>query len=396
MNHVTSSTGSTAMQTTPFGDDRETYSRFNQTELYQMCRRVGLIVPPNASKNELIEYYLGRAVPPEFVHPVDSLRWGLVHLVREFYRRLETQLDCPAKVLGTPIAPGDPDVDDLIHPKACFTCEDAKVLSCVNENDGQEKLIQLRRKDVVRTYPEIDMSNAIISIADASRNPAELAKLPRFQIRALAEQLGRFADMKEKTAFLDMNTAQQAPILAQWLAEVDRGGGGGGAVPQGGGGGGMQQQGGMMGGATQGGGAGLPQMPGGGGGGFGVGMQAQNLPGVGLGNGMMGSGGYTQAGAGAGQASGGPGNAEVLNAINTLAVSTNGVLGNVIQGIQALQSSRTNDDPQLRQAIAGLTDMVKMSIGCTLVVAENQLGMPPKMVLEQAAEMVGRFLSGKG
>lgn len=104
----------------------------NHTELYQICRRLGLRIAPNTDKEKMIAYLMGEEEPPPCDHPVDSWRHGLMGFLLDHWQTVRSQLTCPAKS-------GD--------PRACFNCLDAQVITCIADNPENEDLIQLKRKN---------------------------------------------------------------------------------------------------------------------------------------------------------------------------------------------------------------------------------------------------------
>lgn len=113
--------------------DYELFARCNFTELFQLCRRLGLPVAPSLSKDKLIALLLGEEESdPEVRNVIDSWRHGLMGFVLDNWNNIRAQLSCPAKT-------GD--------PRACFNCVDAQVISCVVDNPVNEHLIQLKRKN---------------------------------------------------------------------------------------------------------------------------------------------------------------------------------------------------------------------------------------------------------
>lgn len=104
----------------------------NRTELYQLCRRVGLNAHPTATRHQLIALLTGDEEPSitEIDHPIDSWRHGIMGFVEEFWSMLETQLTCPARSRD---------------PRSCFGCVDAQVVACVVANKSNENLIDLHR-----------------------------------------------------------------------------------------------------------------------------------------------------------------------------------------------------------------------------------------------------------
>jgi hypothetical protein len=67
------------------------------------------------------------------INPVDDLRYGLMAVILTYWKRVSSQLFCPAKS-------GDPD--------ACKQCVDAQVVHCIVTNPRLEPevLLKIRRK----------------------------------------------------------------------------------------------------------------------------------------------------------------------------------------------------------------------------------------------------------
>lgn len=113
--------------------DFELFDRCNHTELFQVCRRLGLPVAPSIDKETMIRLLLGEEEPnPEWRNAMDSWRHGLMGFLLDNWNNVRSQLQCPAKS-------GD--------PRACFNCVDAQVVSCIVDNPDNEQLIQLKRKN---------------------------------------------------------------------------------------------------------------------------------------------------------------------------------------------------------------------------------------------------------
>lgn len=112
---------------------------FNQTELYQMCRRSGVPVHPSMSSEQLIQALHGLIQASG--NPVDDLRDGLIAVIGAHWMALQAQLKCPAKNLRSL----DP---EKVNPKPCYGCLDMQVIACCVELPPplQEKLSQIRRK----------------------------------------------------------------------------------------------------------------------------------------------------------------------------------------------------------------------------------------------------------
>jgi hypothetical protein len=106
------------------------FAALNDTELYQLCRHAQVQVVPATPREKMIAYLLGEEEPTEEYNPIDSWRIGIMRFVEAYWKKLETQLTCPAKSLD---------------PRACFQCTDTRVIACIVENEVNEQLIQIRR-----------------------------------------------------------------------------------------------------------------------------------------------------------------------------------------------------------------------------------------------------------
>lgn len=104
----------------------------NHTELYQICRRRGIRVEPQLSREQLIDAYINDTIYGTTNNVFDSWRHGLTGFVFDHWRMLEPQLTCPIKSKD---------------PKSCWGCLDLQVVACVEGNHKYERLIQLHRKD---------------------------------------------------------------------------------------------------------------------------------------------------------------------------------------------------------------------------------------------------------
>jgi hypothetical protein len=108
------------------------FERCNHTELYQIARSVGFVVMPSLSREALIRIIVYDQLPAHLEeHAVDEWRLAIMRFIIDHRKRLETQLDCPAK---------------SFQPDACFGCIDTQVVSCLTSNAGNIHLIQLHRK----------------------------------------------------------------------------------------------------------------------------------------------------------------------------------------------------------------------------------------------------------
>lgn len=111
-------------------------NRCNHTELFQLCRRAEIPVLPNYPRELLIALLEGTTQPTPVDHPTDRWRDALMAFVNDYYVKLRSQLDCPAKSRD---------------PKACYGCVDTQVYTCLATNESsigliEESYIQLRRK----------------------------------------------------------------------------------------------------------------------------------------------------------------------------------------------------------------------------------------------------------
>lgn len=108
------------------------FDHYNHTELYQMCQRAEIAALPTDSRETLIKFLEGELEPPPRPHELDLWRYGIMGFLLDHWRKVETQLTCPAKS-------GD--------PRACFGCVDAQVVSCLISNNANISLIRLYRKE---------------------------------------------------------------------------------------------------------------------------------------------------------------------------------------------------------------------------------------------------------
>jgi hypothetical protein len=113
-------------------DCYELFSRCNHTELYQIARDNGHAVLPNVSREALIGILAGDVESPTVPHNIDETRLAIMKFIIDHRKKLETQLDCPAK---------------SFQPDACFGCVDAQVISCLTSNGADnQRLILLHKK----------------------------------------------------------------------------------------------------------------------------------------------------------------------------------------------------------------------------------------------------------
>jgi len=107
------------------------FDRCNHTELYQMCRELNLPAIPSMTREQLAALMIEEVpadVPP---NAFDSWRHGLAGFVLSHWAVLQNQVSCPLRTQD---------------PRACFTCLDTQVVSCVVGNPKNAHLIQLHRK----------------------------------------------------------------------------------------------------------------------------------------------------------------------------------------------------------------------------------------------------------
>ena len=116
------------------------FDHCNHTELYQLCVRAQIPVLPNESREMMISYLEGESEPvlqKEGDHPIHAWRNGIIRFVDDYWKQIETQLDCPVRKLR-----------DLEHPdlRPCFGCIDTQVIACIVDNEDNERLIEERKK----------------------------------------------------------------------------------------------------------------------------------------------------------------------------------------------------------------------------------------------------------
>lgn len=115
------------------------FEAYNHTELYQACIAANILVRPNESRAEMIAYLEGTKEPPHLTdadHVFNGWRHGFIGFFNEYWRKLETQLVCPARMLKHPTTP---------NPKPCFGCLDAQVVHCLVHNPENASFIEAHR-----------------------------------------------------------------------------------------------------------------------------------------------------------------------------------------------------------------------------------------------------------
>jgi hypothetical protein len=117
------------MTLSDMSNDTELLSRCNCTELYQICRRLGLSVQPATNKEQMIRILLGEEPPPDCKNEADSWRDAIMDFLLDHWQTVRGLLDCPAKS-------GD--------SMSCYKCLDQQVVSCLVEN--KDSLVQIRSR----------------------------------------------------------------------------------------------------------------------------------------------------------------------------------------------------------------------------------------------------------
>ena len=70
-------------------DDYRLYECANHTELYQIARDVGFVVPPKLTREDLIRIIIHDQPPPAIdEHPIDEWRWAIMHFIIDHRKRL--------------------------------------------------------------------------------------------------------------------------------------------------------------------------------------------------------------------------------------------------------------------------------------------------------------------
>lgn len=105
--------------------------RCNRSELYQLCRRAGLLPPTDAPRDSLMGYLIGAQEGGKEPTSIDLWRRGLKGFVEDNWAVLQPQLTCPIRA----------DIN------ACTRCLDTQVMACVVEQREYEPLIQIKRND---------------------------------------------------------------------------------------------------------------------------------------------------------------------------------------------------------------------------------------------------------
>lgn len=123
------------------------FTKYNYTELQQMCINARLPILPTTPREKLIAYLEGTEEPPEIdehSHPIHSWRHAFIGFLLDQWKKMATQITCPAKALKDPVNP---------NPRPCFGCIDVQVITCLVQNHKAEKLIspyRLLRRPVTK------------------------------------------------------------------------------------------------------------------------------------------------------------------------------------------------------------------------------------------------------
>lgn len=115
------------------------YERFNRTELYQTCVQAGILVRPNEATVEMIAYLEGWKEPPHYTKEdlvLHGWRDAFIAFFHEYWRRIETQISCPARHLKDKVNP---------NPNPCYGCNDMQVIACIVDLQENEPLVQVHR-----------------------------------------------------------------------------------------------------------------------------------------------------------------------------------------------------------------------------------------------------------
>jgi hypothetical protein len=189
--------------------------RVNRTELYQLCRRSGVPALPNMNRKELVECIVNGAGDLG-IHPVDEWRRAIMRFVLGQWKRMQTQLTCPA-------ASGD--------ENACFQCEDVQVLSCVAQNaHAQHKLEEYKKQeDAVGLVDDMRAKAGPTkrekpTYENAPRTKEGIDEYSRFEMRDLAYALNIIdrADPDSAAEFDGRQKDEKVDILHQAITLMDK------------------------------------------------------------------------------------------------------------------------------------------------------------------------------
>ena len=91
----------------------------------------------------MLAYFEDVEDPPEYrpgEYTIDTWRDALIAFFNEYWKKIETQITCPARHMKDPVNP---------QPKPCYGCIDMQVITCVRGlNHGN--LVQVTKYKVRR------------------------------------------------------------------------------------------------------------------------------------------------------------------------------------------------------------------------------------------------------
>jgi len=102
-------------------------SALNHTELYQMCRRAGLVIPPNLPREDMMALLVNDGPDPIMDVPMDNWRRAIARFVLDHWNTLQNQITCPLKSKD---------------PNSCFGCLDTQVMLCIVQNTNYERQLK--------------------------------------------------------------------------------------------------------------------------------------------------------------------------------------------------------------------------------------------------------------
>jgi hypothetical protein len=101
------------------------YQGCNHTELYQLCRSLGLPLSPSANREQLMQAHMTGVFGSP--NPIDEWRNGLAGFVLDHWKVLQNQVTCPLQSQD---------------PNSCFGCLDTQVITCIVSNPSNEHEIE--------------------------------------------------------------------------------------------------------------------------------------------------------------------------------------------------------------------------------------------------------------
>lgn len=208
------------------------FSEVNSTELLQIAQRAGIFVKPGTPRDEVVGYLLGVLQQSTNTTNVDEWRAGICAFIFEYWASLRSQIDCPAKELGSLLehagAPNKwlPMVSNPRAPIACFGCTDQRVMSCLVTvgKEGFAEISKCRQK--VQRDPIMTAINGQYTVNSAPRDVSQIEKLGRYGMRRLATELGMFGsltspDHDRVSAFLAKDSSAAALEIYNALIAYD-------------------------------------------------------------------------------------------------------------------------------------------------------------------------------